>query len=247
MTITTTTATAVPSQAAHGTGTRTGDGPARDAWQREMERAQARDWFRAAAVDTTAAPAETHNHRGASAQARPHVARARLPQAPVAWTTATSLPPSAIPAPTDPQQSGHTAWARPPMADDDDTSAGSTVAPNAQVQTHRRAVGDRVRTAIAPQHTHEDTTPGHHAPPVRAHVEWQGDTAHVWIGIDGRGAAQLTAIAAAVVQQLRDQGLRVGRLVCNGTEHPVPASTTAHPSTTSDADVVVHITTPREF
>ena len=244
MTITTT-ATAVPSQAPRGTGTRTGDGPARDAWQREMERAQARDWFRGAVADTTAAPAETHTRRGAAAQARPHMARARLPQAPVAFTTVSPPPTAAIPA--DPEQSGHTAWARPPLADGDDTSAGSTAAPDAQTHTNRRTVDDRVRTAIAPRRALENTTPGRDAQPVRAHVEWHGDTAHVWIGIDARGAAQLTAIAEAVVQRLRDQGLRIGRLVCNGTEQPVPASTPSNPSTTSDADVVVHITPSREF
>ena len=245
MTITTTTATVVPSQAPRGTGMRTGDGTEREAWQREMERAQARDWFRGAAADTPAAPAETHTRRGAAAQARPHMARACLPQAPVAWTTVTPLPPAAIPA--DPEQSGHTAWARPPSADGDDTFAGSTAAPDALTHTDRRTVDDRVRTAIASRRAIENTIPGRDAPPVRAYVEWQGGTAHVWIGVDARGSAQLAAIAEAVVQRLRDQGLRIGRLVCNGTEHPMPASITSNPSTTSEADVVVHITPPREF
>jgi hypothetical protein len=245
MTITTTTATAVPSQPFRGSDARNGEGPARDAWQREMERAQARDWFRGTAVDPTSAPAKTHAYRGAETEAHPHVARARLPQTPVAWTTVASLPPAAIPAHS--EQSGHTTSARPTLADGDVMSARATAAPDVQVPTNRRTVYGCVRNAIAPQRAQVNTTPGRPTPPIRAHVEWHGDTAHVWIGVDARGSAPLAAIAEAVLQRLRDQGLRVGRLVCNGAEHPVPASTTFNAVATSDADVVVHITTPREF
>jgi hypothetical protein len=80
---------------------------------------------------------------------------------------------------------------------------------------------------------------------VRVHVQWQGDTAHVWIGLDARAMPQATEVAGAVVRWLRDQGLRAGRLTCNGAAI-IATPDTPHPSTRPAVDVVAHLTT-REF
>jgi len=56
--------------------------------------------------------------------------------------------------------------------------------------------------------------------PVRLHVQWQGQTAHIWLGMDG-GAAQIASQIQIVVAELRRHfsalGQRIGRGVCNGS------------------------------
>lgn len=58
------------------------------------------------------------------------------------------------------------------------------------------------------------------ASPVRLHVQWQGQTANIWLGMDG-SAKQVSSQSQIVVAELQRHfaatGQRVGRIVCNGS------------------------------
>ncbi len=62
--------------------------------------------------------------------------------------------------------------------------------------------------------------PNHAASPVRLHVQWRGQTADIWLGMDG-SAAQVSSQSQIVVAELQRHfaaiGQRVGRIVCNGS------------------------------
>ena len=86
------------------------------------------------------------------------------------------------------------------------------------------------------------------ATPLRVHLQWDGDTAHVWVGADASHVAHLPQVAAAVTRWLAGQGIRVAQLTCNGASWPTdapPQSFAAH------ALADVHITSiediTREF
>jgi len=59
------------------------------------------------------------------------------------------------------------------------------------------------------------TLPGSHEP-VRLHVQYEGETAKVWMGLDGSHEAHLPQLASLVSECLQGQGLRVISVVCNG-------------------------------
>lgn len=59
------------------------------------------------------------------------------------------------------------------------------------------------------------TLPGSREP-VRLHVQYEGETAKVWVGLDGSHEAHLPQLASLVSECLQGQGLRVISVVCNG-------------------------------
>lgn len=62
--------------------------------------------------------------------------------------------------------------------------------------------------------------PDHAASPVRLHVQWQGQSANIWLGMDG-SVTQVSSQSQIVVAELRRHfaavGQRIGRIVCNGS------------------------------
>jgi hypothetical protein len=244
MTITTPPGTMAPSLPTGGTGRGTGEAPARDAWQREMERAQARDWLRPAATEAAVSTRPATASRGAATNPHAPPAPARPPQAPVAWMAA---PETVVP--TTAMHRGDSTTAAPALRPHAMHTASASIAPDAAAPPSRHVIEARIRTAApsstAPARVVSGAPSGQDPVPVRTHIEWQADAAHVWLGVDAQGAEQLATIARAVVQRLNDHGIRVARLVCNGIDLPVSASTRS--PTESDVDPVLHITPHQEF
>ncbi|SEK92954.1 hypothetical protein SAMN05216359_10415 [Roseateles sp. YR242] len=246
---------------ASGTPPRRDDEPARDAWQREMERAQANTWFHhesGEAADSTASRTGQPASAQASAAAQPASVRTQ-PQPPLPWSgmSATSLCPSvaaaagpaagSVVAPTEAlarseAQDGLAAAATPeqPRRSGDMLSRTSSTLATPATATSPDALAAEAQALAEGLGTPES--------PVRVHVQWKDKTAHVWVGIDARVTAPQAEVAGTVVRQLREQGLRVGRLICNGTELPVPDPdpVLSKPASRPGPDVVAHITT-REF
>ncbi len=58
------------------------------------------------------------------------------------------------------------------------------------------------------------------ASPVRLHVQWQGQSVNIWLGMDGN-VIQVSSQSQIVVAELRRHfaavGQRIGRIVCNGS------------------------------
>lgn len=255
--------------------------PAKEAWQREMERAQTRDWFRHDGTPTSASgstSADLSRHSNAPA---PTPTAKPLPRPPVPWMDVSAAIAEAAPSTgataadrADTSQVGtpSTRRATPAIAGEPDLrfadhatglsarlsstldASPSGIAANDPTCAASAADGNEASAIDAgrpdarqlaeslgasPSQSSSQTRS-----PVRVHVQWQGDTAQVWIGLDARSAPPPAEVAGAVVRWLRDQGLRAGRITCNGAALAVPD--TPHPSTRPAVDVVAHLTT-REF
>jgi hypothetical protein len=70
--------------------------------------------------------------------------------------------------------------------------------------------------------------------PVRVHVQWQGNTARIWLGVDASQLDRLSELANRVSRWLSEQGFRLVSLVCNGQtwggqEAGAPASDSPRP------------------
>lgn len=62
-------------------------------------------------------------------------------------------------------------------------------------------------------------------PPVRVHVDWQGQAAHVWLGVDREQLPNLPGLLRQLEQRLQAAGLRLASVTCNGRPvHPRPTS-----------------------
>jgi urease accessory protein UreF len=54
--------------------------------------------------------------------------------------------------------------------------------------------------------------------PMRVYAEWNEDGVRVWLGADADRLADISRIARALRNQLKQQGVRLYSLVCNGTD-----------------------------
>ena len=63
--------------------------------------------------------------------------------------------------------------------------------------------------------------------PLRMHIEWNGDAAAVWVGIDQAGEASLAGLIACLSETLSRNGLRLRSVVCNGNRRFHVDATTA--------------------
>jgi hypothetical protein len=52
--------------------------------------------------------------------------------------------------------------------------------------------------------------------PVRLHVQWEGDAARIWLGLDAGGLGRLPELTQALSHWLGGLGLRLRSIVCNG-------------------------------
>ncbi|OWQ46381.1 hypothetical protein CDL60_12915 [Roseateles noduli] len=256
--------------------------PAKEAWQREMERAQTRDWFRHDAAPTSASGSTAADLSRRSAAPATAPTSKPLPRPPVPWmdvSTAvaeTARPAGAAAADRVASSQIGTPSARRalPTIDgepdlrsvDHETGLRARTPSTREASTADIAANEATRAAGAAGGTDTSAidagrlagylgaspspspspspSQSQTRSPVRVHVQWQGDTAQVWIGLDARSAPPAAEVAGAVVRWLRDQGLRAGRITCNGAALAVPD--TPHPSTRPAVDVVAHLTT-REF
>lgn len=268
--------TLLPSAASPDRATSSGAGvshaPAKEAWQREMERAQTRDWFRhdGAPAQSPAAVPETAlaTLTSCAADAPRAAARPPMPWADIgARLAAQRLVPDAM------------GTAAPRMAVDDavprdsplpslatapvvptPTSTAITPGDDGTTVNARRSAAP-VRTNAAHLAAHVSAQLGSPRSPVRVHVQWHGDTAQVWIGLDAAAALSSTDVVKAVTRWLHDQGQQAGRITCNGVAvdlsasaagerpftHLLPAGPGAFsPASRPEVDVVAHLTT-REF
>jgi hypothetical protein len=66
--------------------------------------------------------------------------------------------------------------------------------------------------------------------PVRLHVQWEGDTASIWLGLDATSAQRLPHIAQALSRWLGGIGMRLRSLVCNGQAHVERGAPASDPS-----------------
>ena len=268
--------TLLPSAASPDGATSFGAGvshaPAKEAWQREMERAQTRDWFRhdGAPSQSPAAAPETALATSTSGVAAAPLAAA-LP--PMPWIdigarlAAQRLVPEATRSDASrmamagalPSDSAPPLQATAPVAR---TSASAAVTPGddgATVDARRSAAHMRPDAAYLAAHVSAQL--GSARSPVRVHVQWHGDTAQVWIGLDAAAALSSTDVAKAVTRWLRHQGQQAGRITCNGVAVDLSASAAGEPPFTPlppagpealspashpEVDVVAHLTT-REF
>jgi len=78
---------------------------------------------------------------------------------------------------------------------------------------HARALPARNIVALGPALAPRAPAP---VAPVRMHVEWQGDTAHIWLGVDPTVRHHLPELVQTLSNWLRGQGLQLRGLVCNG-------------------------------
>ncbi len=240
-----------------------GDGASRQAWQREMERVQAERWFQHAPTATASAPQESP-HDAESAPAPESRPPTQLPRPPLAWTSlkadgssaarrtafgngtlsgtmysfggasGAAPAPEAQCAPSAQEASALTRF---------DVRSGVSAPPAASLKDGPEPSADATAATARPQDLRERA-------PVRVHLQWDDGVAHVWVGVDRRMDSGRSAVALAVLRQLRDQGITVGRLTCNGSDVPLdPAHQDAAPIftvSTAHPDTVTH-TKQREF
>lgn len=204
-----------------------GDASSRQAWQREMERVQAERWFRHEAGSTASAP-EGPQLCTASSCAPEARQESRQPRPPLAWAGVKADPGRALrPGFGNGALSGTMYWVGPASGADTpreclgeqealavmppDVRPGGRALPGAVSKERQEAFAHAAGTQDLPQDLQE-------RPPVRVHVQWNDGVAHVWVGVDTPADSERSAVVLAVLRQLRDQGMTVGRLTCNGSE-----------------------------
>jgi len=221
----------------------------RQAWQREMERAQTESWFKqqAAARQSGPLPKAMPAYRpGAAPVDRPAACGVTPPHPVFAWAPARAaahvvVHPAASASATPPTAAQ--AGANGTMANADAELPVPVVAPAAaSVPPNGCPAMDRLAACA--------TEPGGApavlldidgvAAPVRVHVQWDEGVVRVWVGVDAAHAEHLPRVASMVTRWLAGQGVRVMNLTCNGEAWPV--DTSFFDSKRPDADAVIHIT-----
>lgn len=238
-------ASLTPPSAARGSTT-----PSRLAWQREMERAQSETWFQHAAPGHPPSGANATHARGAAAPPSDALAQRPAPPQPVlSWSAAPPTPPA-------PQLAGaivteSLSTTAPPSRSEVGVGAPLPAMPgepNVSAERDEPSLPRMDRSApVGPRQPVLLRATGG-GDPVRVHVQWDGDAARVWVGVDAAHALQLPEVAGMVVHWLSGQGIRVQEVVCNGKalRLPAPASRLSPHSARPDAGVVMHITTTRD-
>lgn len=96
----------------------------------------------------------------------------------------------------------------------------TTKAPALQEAAEEKEPDEPVKSASTARVQGASMSPENTASPVRLHVQWQGQSASIWLGMDG-SAAQVSSQVHIVVAELRRHfsatGQRIGHIVCNGS------------------------------
>ena len=77
------------------------------------------------------------------------------------------------------------------------------------------------------------------AAPVRVHVEWKGDAATVWLGVDRQAALELPELVERLSRWMSRLGVRLRSVVCNGTVCLPPRGDAVARSDSTNVDVIV--------
>ncbi len=215
--------TALPRSSDQGSGTsRSSNDLSRQAWRREMERAQSQAWFKQAQQSTgqdgDEPAARTAGMRPAGAALRPaavapvmRLSPALAAQPPgrhagalVAEPYATRLAPPTTSALRNAGMEVRVSVASPtPVSLHTLPPSGPELSPIVAPPENRPISTIALKVDGAQE-------------PVRVHMQWEGDAAKVWVGLNAEHAARLPHIADMVMRWLSGQGLRVLSLVCNG-------------------------------
>jgi hypothetical protein len=75
--------------------------------------------------------------------------------------------------------------------------------------------------------------------PVRVHVEWKGEAATVWLGVDRQAALELPQLVERLSRWMSRLGVRLRSVVCNGTVCFTPRDEAVARSGSTHVDVVV--------
>ncbi|WP_419688241.1 hypothetical protein ACN22W_30110 [Burkholderia theae] len=112
------------------------------------------------------------------------------------------------------------------------TSLGTPVAhagsPSETLRTAVRATPDDDGAEPEPLQSSEPQRGVPRSPdPMRVYAEWSEDGVRVWLGADTERLADVARVARVLRDQLRQQGVRLHAVVCNGTEIPLCDGTAA--------------------
>lgn len=222
----------------------TGDGHDLLAWQREMERAQARDWFHEAlpahAVEAAARrtggdsiPAGRPAEAGSTGRPRPapsarmadedrHVDAHEAPFAPPRSTSADAMRPRTAFGAADPRattDASPEALTPPALGL---TRAANVATPMTQqvVQAHHPSSRQMTGPAAEVERRIDPL-------PIRVHLEGDEAAVTVWLGVDAKAAGELAPLQQAIGRWLLAAGYGATTWICNGKPVPAPA---LHPS-----------------
>jgi hypothetical protein len=99
-------------------------------------------------------------------------------------------------------------------------------APMAQEGSGASGAAQGVRSLASIERVLNATLGG--APGPRLHLSWDGQAVAVWLGVDG--AVDPTALLRTVQNVLRQQGLQLSSLICNGRTIVLPRPAQGQPS-----------------
>lgn len=105
-------------------------------------------------------------------------------------------------------------------------AAAENAAPMAQEGSGMSGPASGVRSLMSIERVLNATLGG--APGPRLHLSWDGQAVAVWIGVDG--AIDSTALLRTVQNVLRQQGLQLSSLICNGRTIVLPRPAQGQPS-----------------
>jgi len=233
------------------------DSAQRLAWQREMERAQGETWFKKPLPERPnqsrpsplpnqpePQPSQPPSNRGtASPMAVTSAERFRRD---TPWLTAVTGG-SGEPAT---RAAGATASPAPANLTPEDSVSGrdvlagalhtlASVAGQAEIRTGLTEVDPKANRAadLSSSNSRElaEPPPTGRRDPIRWHVQWDGDRARIWFGLDAEHAEHAVQLASQVQRWLESQGVRVLSLVCNGKlvfdqPSPRPDESSAQPA-----------------
>lgn len=235
----------------------------RDAWKREMERAQRNTWFKARpAAASQAAPSQKPR---SEFENRPPQHR-DLPDGRAGLTVparpprdATSAPGSAL----DESRVGslRSAAASPlPTIEAESSFLPATTSAQRPAPVQHVSPQDLLRRAAYLEPASAPAAPTERGAtarrePVRLHAQWDGDTVLIWLGVDASHSTNTPQLVEALRVWLRGQGLKALHIICNGesvwSESNTPSGSTDHPASShilqpDTAALLLHVTATRE-
>lgn len=101
-----------------------------------------------------------------------------------------------------------------------DAAIASAVAQSADLASDRHPTGAATESAVSGPANAAPQLTSNMSPPVRLHVQWVGQAANIWLGMDGSAqqvASQVKIIVAELRRHFSALGQRIGSITCNGS------------------------------
>lgn len=195
----------------------------RQAWAREMERAQSDAWFKGQSVQPRAAATSSSEGGPQRDTLRAEAATAKLARSSVAPAARKAAPSHDSPAlargdireAVAPVHVAPASTSRPPRPAP--FLAAPVMAPSFAMTGTVACLRHREDAYLGPANASRALPlDPPELLPARLHAEWQGDALRIWLGLDSALAEDSGHVVAFVTNWLRRQGLRASSIVCNG-------------------------------